>query len=227
MIPDSWSFDAATVAENFDDHVREQLPWYDLVLSSIAHIAYHYIPRNGLVYDLGCATGNVSAALSPIAKARNAETVGIDLSPKMAALYAERFGKEFPRTQADVHDIATYNYEPFDVAVSMLTLCFLPPQDVAPLLHRLCSTLNPGGAIVLVEKFTTPGGYGATVLSRMTLAQKIANAVPAQEVVAKELSLRGVQRPLDPRVLSDFKGYGFFRFGEFVGYVIEGRRADR
>ena len=28
-IPKNWSFASQEVAKNFDNHVREQLPWYD------------------------------------------------------------------------------------------------------------------------------------------------------------------------------------------------------
>jgi tRNA (cmo5U34)-methyltransferase len=54
----------------------------------------------------------------------------------------------------------------------------------------------------------------------LTLAGKVAAGVPAEEIVAKELSLGGVQRPLDPREL----GPGFiewFRFGDFAGWLAE------
>lgn len=41
-IPDIWTFKSDEVAKNFDNHVREQLPFYDLALSVTAHIAKHY-----------------------------------------------------------------------------------------------------------------------------------------------------------------------------------------
>ena len=57
-----WTFQG--FAPEFDAHVREQLPWYGMATESVALIARHYIPRRGLVYDLGASTGNVGRALS-------------------------------------------------------------------------------------------------------------------------------------------------------------------
>lgn len=50
-----WTFQG--FAPEFDAHVREQLPWYVMATESVALIARHYIPRRGLVYDLGPVRG--------------------------------------------------------------------------------------------------------------------------------------------------------------------------
>jgi len=54
-IPDKgkWTFDSKDVANSFDEHVREQLPWYDLATSAVEHIGRHYIPEGGTVYGSG------------------------------------------------------------------------------------------------------------------------------------------------------------------------------
>ena len=61
-IPTEWTFKSSDVAEGFDNHVREQLPWYDLVTDGLRQLARHYIPQNGLVYDIGASTGNMGRA---------------------------------------------------------------------------------------------------------------------------------------------------------------------
>ena len=35
-IPKEWTFENASVAQSFNQHVREQLPWYDLVTGAVA-----------------------------------------------------------------------------------------------------------------------------------------------------------------------------------------------
>ena len=62
-IPAHWTFENKAVAERFNRHVREQLPWYDHLMNCIVLTGAHYIPRNGLVYDVG-ARPATSAALS-------------------------------------------------------------------------------------------------------------------------------------------------------------------
>ena len=55
-IPTDWTFKNANVAKHFDDHVREQLPFYDMATQAVEHIGRHYIPHGGLVYDIGRST---------------------------------------------------------------------------------------------------------------------------------------------------------------------------
>ena len=42
------------------------------------------------------------------------------------------------------------------------------------------------------------------------------------EIIAKEISLGGVQRPLSRDVLTDLGAVEWFRYGDFAGWVIEG-----
>ena len=73
-IPEHWTFKSEGVAENFDEHVRESLPWYDLATKTLAHVVRHYITEGGIVYDIGCSTGNVGDAIK--------ETIDMDKRSK-------------------------------------------------------------------------------------------------------------------------------------------------
>lgn len=213
-IPEMWTFEDFEVVDAFDQHVREQLPWYDLVTSAVAQIARHYIPPAGLVYDIGASRGNVGRAIGQTLIERGAELVAIEPSAEMCEHYSGPGHVEC--TEAE-----SYPFEPFDFAVAMLALMFVPPSKVVPLLNRLTGNIRPGGALVIVERTLPPPGYLSIVTSRITLAAKAAMGAPADQIVAKELSLAGVQRPLDPRMLAEFGAVEWFRFGDFAGYVIE------
>lgn len=80
-----WTFQG--FAPEFDAHVREQLPWYGMATESVALIARHYIPRRGLVYDLGASTGNVGRALAPTLMERSVRLIALDEVPDMVAAY--------------------------------------------------------------------------------------------------------------------------------------------
>jgi tRNA (cmo5U34)-methyltransferase len=98
---------------------------------------------------------------------------------------------------------------------------FLPPMQQRPLFERLYSRLNPGGALVIFDRTATFDGYLGTVMNRLTLAGKVATGVPADDIVRKELSLNGAQRPINPDFML-FYQYGVkevFRFGDFAGWV--------
>lgn len=69
------------------------------------------------------------------------------------------------------------------------------------------------------DKLVSIGGYLGTVLSRLTLAGKKASGVPGDEIIEKELSLSGIQRPIQQTEIPE--NHRVFQFGEFFGAVIE------
>lgn len=211
-IPHDWTFKTSDVATGFDQHVREQLPWYDLMSGAVAHIARHYIPHGGTVYDLGCSTGNIGTLLADVIQSREARLIPVDNAESMRAKYAGP--GEFT-----LADVGTMEIQPFDVAIAFLCLMFIPKGNRTGLIARLRDKCNPGGAIIIVDKMQAIGGYLGTVISRLTLAGKVAANVPAEQIIAKEMSLSGVQRPLATEELGS--AVQVFQFGEFSGWVIE------
>ena len=212
-IPSNWTFETPGVAAGFDRHVREQLPWYDLATNAITHIARHYIPDGGLVYDLGAATGNIGRAIAPVLEDRGARLIGIESSAEMVKRY-EAPGEIVCAKAEDV------DYQGFDLAVVFLTLMFIEPRKRILLMDRLRHACRPGGAIVVFDKLEPAGGYLSTIFYRLTLAGKRAAGVAADEIIEKELSLSGVQRPILESQLGG-PAYLWFKFGDFAGWVIE------
>jgi tRNA (cmo5U34)-methyltransferase len=211
-IPREWTFENTKVASGFDRHVREQLPWYDLVTGAVAHIARHYIPKSGLVYDIGASTGNIGQAIEETIVERKAKLVGIEASAEMCARY------KAPGELVQI-DALDYRFQPYDLAICYLVLMFLPVGKRQEFIDYLKSLIKPGGALLIVDKCEAATGYEATVFWRLTLAGKIAAGVDAESVIAKELSLSGVQRPLDPAMLGD-DAVQWFRFGDFAGWIV-------
>jgi tRNA (cmo5U34)-methyltransferase len=212
LIPAEWTFKDGKIAAGFDRHVREQLPWYDLATTAVAHIARHYVPQGGRVYDLGASTGNIGRALQPTLTSRNAVFVPIEESEEMCAKYSG------PGTVL-CQDICTVPFQPFDLGVAFLTLMFIPVARRCHLLDALRSLLRPGGALIIFDKTNPAPGYTAAITWRLTLAAKLAAGADPAEVLAKELSLAGIQRPLSPSELPG--AVEVFRFGDFCGWVIE------
>ena len=210
-ITKSWSFKTKEIAKSFNKHIHEQLPWYDLVTNGIMlPVAQHYIPQGGKVYDIGCAVGNVSKALESLLLDRKAEITSIDSSPTMI--------NQFKGYGAIVcADATEYSYQPFDFGVLFLTLLFLPTAKRGAVINKLLSKLNSGGALFVVERFIPLGGYESLISSRITLQAKLQGGSTAKEIINKELSLQGIQRPLSRK---EIKGYEIFRFGDFSAYII-------
>lgn len=208
-----WTFKKSDVANSFDNHVREQLPWYDLTTGIVSHIARHYISQKGRVYDIGASTGNIGKSLSDTIADRKADFYAIDDSKQMESIY--QGPGQF--ICSDACDVA---YEKFDVAILFLTLMFIHPEKRADLMSRLIAQCRTGGAIIIFDKMEADAGYLATIKWRLTLAGKIAANVPADQIVAKEMSLGGIQRPLRKSELPS-TAVEVFRFGDFGGWVIE------
>lgn len=211
-IPEFWTFQSAEVATGFDAHVREQLPWYDLATEAVAHIVRHYLPTNGIVYDIGASTGNVGRSIGETLERMGGKLFAVEQSREMADLY------DAPG-QLIVDDALNVEYQPFDVAVLFLALQFLSISQRQELLDKLLGSVKRGGAIIIVDKFNAPGDYFGAVVRRLTMRYKLLTGTPADKILAKELSLAGCQRPLDYREIEPAKQ--FFCLGEFSGYVLE------
>lgn len=212
-IPETWTFKSRDVAAGFDAHVREQLPWYELATESVAHIVRHYLPVNGLVYDVGASTGNIGRAIAGVLEERRGKLIAVEESREMAEQYAGP-GEVMCKPAQDIA------YQPFDVAVCFLVLMFLPIGQRKSLVEQLRRSLRPGGVIVVFDKVDPCCGYFGSVLRRLTMRWKLTNGASPEAIVAKELSLSGVQRPINPAILGPDAKL-FFTFGEFAGYIIE------
>lgn len=211
-IPRHWTFRSRAVARHFDRHVRTELPWYDLATNAVAHFGRHYIPRGGVVYDVGASTGNIGLALQDTLAQRQATFYAIEESSEMADRYVGP-----PHLIVD--DAVTHLYSPFDFAVLFLVLMFLPVETRTAFLRRLQGLTKPGGALLIVDKIQMPPGYVGTAFSRLTLQQKLAVGAKPDDILRKELSLAGYQRPLDPATLPN-SARTFFQVGEFVGWIL-------
>jgi tRNA (cmo5U34)-methyltransferase len=213
-VPPEWTFKTPTAAAAFDAHVREQLPWYSLATGAVAHVARCFIPDLGTVIDVGASTGNIGRALETTLKARRADLIALDSSDAMRKIY------DGPGC-FKVEDVVTYDFwkpQP-DVVICFLSLMFVPVRHREGVITRMRQALRPGGAIIIVDKIVPRGGYVGTVNYRMTLAAKYEAGATPQEIIRKELSIAGLQRPL---VESELDGFcEFFRFGDFAGYVWE------
>lgn len=213
-IPENWTFKSPDVAAAFDRHVREQLPWYDLATGIVSHVARHYIPDDGVVIDIGASTGNVGRAIADTLTRRKATFLGIDNSPDMVAAY------QGPGTCV-VGDAASYDYDAArpDLIIAFLVLMFIPVAKRPWLIQRLKQAVRPGGAVLIFDKMAQSGGHLGSVVYRLTLAAKYEAGASPEEVIRKELSLAGVQRPMAEHELEGFTP--IFRFGDFAGFLFE------
>ena len=218
--PAAWSFKSDAVAKKFEDHVREQLPWYDALSLFVADVAVSFLPTGGVLYDIGASTGNITRLLAADIEAKKARAISVEPSHQMA--------KEWHGAgDLVVIDAERINYSKDrpDVAVMFLMLMFMRPAEREAFLRGICRAITPGGALILVDKGYLGVPYAQVACKAAQLAGKRRDGTPADAYVTKELALRGEQRPTDQRAVFEIAGdEGFvveeiFRFGEFYGVL--------
>ena len=207
-----WTFEDSNLANNFGDHVRGQLPWYDLATGLVRCIAENYLTRDGVMYDIGCSTGNITKSCSDLIESRGVEAISIEPSSEMCQKW-NGVGQllNIPAEECE--------FKEYDLAVCFLTLMFINPRKREKLINDLLKSMSPHGVLVIVDKFQGKGGYFETVKRRMVMRQKISCGESPQDILDKELSLSGVQRPLGDELPEN---ECFFQAGEFKGIVITG-----
>ena len=215
----SWTFDTPEIASTFDAHVREQLPWYDMVTDAVVYIARNYLPEYGVVVDIGASTGNMVDKLMPLTFERMADVVAIEKSISMCDVLKNKY-KKSDCVVVENSDVTRGDLPKANVYILFLTMMFIPIDKRKALMDSMRANCKQGGVIVVVDKICDHGGYFATVLKRLTMQFKLQQGAKPEDVLNKEMSLAGVQIPIDPAILgADAKQ--FFRMGEFAGWVIE------
>ena len=215
----SWTFDTPEIANTFDAHVREQLPWYDMVTDAVVYIARNYLPEFGVVVDIGASTGNMVDKLMPLTFERMADVVAIEKSISMCDVLKNKY-KKSDCVVVENSDVTRGDLPKANVYILFLTMMFIPIDKRKALMDSMRANCKQGGVIVVVDKICDHGGYFATVLKRLTMQFKLQQGAKPEDVLTNEMSLAGVQIPIDPAILgADAKQ--FFRMGEFAGWVIE------
>lgn len=213
-----WTFDDPETVIKFNNHIRSHLPWYDLMHDTVAHLIKNYLPREGTVVDFGASTGNLVEKILPTVKERFGEVHAIDTSSEMRNYMELRFSKEIETTHVKVAPYSTLN-DP-EICVACLTFSFINPVCRAGILEDMVDRAET--AVIIVDKVETRSEYLSAVLRRLTTQMKLDAGVSAEEVLKKDLSLSGVQIPVNPyELLADYDAKPFFRVGEFAGWIIE------
>ena len=88
-------------------------------------------------------------------------------------------------------------------------------------IQRLQKKVKRGGCIVLCERFLPDTSYIGIINQRLSLLGKLNNNVDTNEIISKELSLSGIQRPLQYNLIKGLGFKDFFQLGDFRGLVFE------
>ena len=218
----SWTFDTEEIANKFDAHVREQLPWYDLVTDAVVYIARNYLPKKGVITEVGSSTGNMTKAFLDLFEEREGiKFQCIEVSKSMCDIFNKNIKNDY--VNLINKDISKIDYDEISnahVTILFLTMMFVPVEKRKKVFDLLVSKTTKGGCVIIVDKIIDHKGYFSTVLKRLGMHFKLKQGAKPEEVLQKEMSLAGVQIPIDLDLLGN-NAKEFFRMGEFAGWVIE------
>lgn len=189
-----WDFGKAQVVRNFDAHIENSVPLYRHSHDLICALAEFFLSDGALCYDLGCATGRLSARLA--ARHQQVAIKAIDIEARMIARANATHCQALANVELLTADITQFEFVPADLMIACYTLQFIKPRLRAALLHKIYHNLHRGGALLLFERVIAEDAALQEMTALIHTNFKLAHGCQPEQVIAKANSLRGVQQPL-------------------------------
>ncbi|EJQ2005769.1 carboxy-S-adenosyl-L-methionine synthase CmoA [Cronobacter sakazakii] len=188
-----WTFDER-VAEVFPDMIQRSVPGYSNIISMIGMLAERFVQPASQVYDLGCSLGAATLSVRRNVHHDGCKIIAVDNSPAMVERCRRHIDAFKAQTPVEVieDDIRNVTIENASMVVLNFTLQFLNPDDRQLLLNKIFQGLNPGGALVLSEKFSFEDSVVGELLFNMHHDFKRANGYSELEISQKRSMLENV-----------------------------------
>ncbi|MDU3718113.1 MAG: carboxy-S-adenosyl-L-methionine synthase CmoA [Klebsiella michiganensis] len=170
-----WTFDER-VAEVFPDMIQRSVPGYSNIISMIGMLAERFVQPDTQVYDLGCSLG--AATLSVRRNIAHARHIDAYKAPTPVEVI-----------EGDIRHVTIENAS---MVVLNFTIQFLEPGERQAILDKVYQGLNPGGALVLSEKFSFEDDNVGELLFNMHHDFKRANGYSELEISQKRSMLENV-----------------------------------
>ncbi len=188
-----WTFDER-VAEVFPDMIQRSVPGYSNIISMIGMLAERFVQPNTQVYDLGCSLGAATLSVRRNISHPGCRIIAIDNSPAMVERCRRHIDAYKAPTPVEVieGDIRDVTIENASLVILNFTIQFLEPGDRRAILNKVYQGLNPGGALVLSEKFSFEDAHVGELLFNMHHDFKRANGYSELEISQKRSMLENV-----------------------------------
>ncbi|QHP54534.1 carboxy-S-adenosyl-L-methionine synthase CmoA [Pectobacterium carotovorum subsp. carotovorum] len=188
-----WTFDEH-VADVFPDMIQRSVPGYSNIISMIGMLAERFVRPDSHVYDLGCSLGAATLSMRRNIHVPDCKIIAVDNSPAMVKRcrsHIDAFRSDTPVEIIEA-DILNIDIENASMVVLNFTLQFLEPSQRQVLIKRIYQGLNPGGVLVLSEKFNFADKDVGELLFNMHLDFKRANGYSELEISQKRSMLENV-----------------------------------
>ncbi len=218
----------ANVASVFDDMVNRSVPFYGEMQRMMAELAADHAQEGSDVYDLGCSTGTTMIGMDTMVNP-DIRFIGVDDSQEMldkckSKLLELGFSRNYELRCGDLSQ--GVKIENASVVVLCLTLQFVRPIYRERLIKDIFEGLNPGGALILVEKILAEESRYNRDFINYYYNYKRRNNYSELEISQKREALENVLIPYklseDISLLRD-KGFAhcevFFKWYNFAGLI--------
>lgn len=209
----NWRFDKEMV-DNFDDHVKKSVPLYEEFHKDIINMSVYFSQKNTKIIDIGTSTGVLLNDLYNINKHRNIECIGIDIEKDMI----EECNNRYNNLKFEVCDALDFDYTNSSIITSVLTLQFINKKERKEIIKKIHNEMNEDGALFIVEKIKNNIPDVHDIYNDIYYDFK-RNNLTDEDVLDKNVSLRGVMKPL---TLQDniqiLKNVGFNKIDVFMKY---------
>ena len=229
VMPDGkWEFNQE-VTDCFGEMLERSIPAYTDMRELVKRIGKRFVKRKTTIVDMGCSTGE---AVQPFISAFGCQNQYklYDVSEPMLEACREKFKGWINEGFLTVESFDIRNGLPpmlvTSLVLSVLTLQFTPIEYRQKIIQSVYDSLEPGGALILVEKVL---GNDFTLDSMMVdeyYRIKAENAYTQEQISAKRKSLEGVLVPItahwNEQMLRDagFRHIDcFWRYLNFAGWV--------
>ena len=223
-----WEFNQE-VTDCFGEMLERSIPAYSDMRDLVSRIGKRYVQRKTTIIDLGCSTGE---AIQPFLKAFGCQNRYklYDVSKPMLEACKKRYEGWISEGMLSVEEFDIRKGLPehlfTSLVLSVLTLQFTPIEYRQKIIQSIYDNLEPGGALILVEKVLGSNYAIDNMLVDEYYKIKADNAYTQEQIAAKRKSLEGVLVPITAQWNEEMlKGAGFktvdcfWRYLNFAGWV--------
>ena len=228
-ISNSWSFNK-NVSDNFDLHVKQSIPFYYEIINAIAGLSEFFMKENSVIYDLGCSTGNIISSLSKLNLSNYIEIYGVDREEHMLKIAETKLKKLKVKKNIKIsfikEDVLKLSLKQNNLTICSLLFPFLKKKDQIILLKKVYKSLEPGGAIIILDKIKSNNVDFENMFGQLYVDFKKNKKIKNKDIIKKTKSLRSIhtlktyKETLDMLKNVGFKDVeNFFKFINFSGFI--------
>lgn len=220
----AWTFESSEVASAFDTHVRKSVPLYEEGQDLLIRMSDFFIDNQSKIYDIGCSTGTLTRKLLARHSHKFTSVYGVDPSEEM--IRKARDNDMQGDCEYICSDASEVDMSGADLITSYYTIQFVRPYIRQNLIDKIYSDLRWGGAFFLFEKVRASDARFQDIFSASYIEYKQKQGYSNDEILSKQISLKGVLEPFssegnrDMLMRAGFKDIiSIFKYAPFEGYL--------